>query len=128
MIRNLVRGLGPLLISAALLSSAPALAHEAAKGRNGGLRVDAGKYHAELVIDGSTSVAVFLSDADDKPIAATGFTANAILVIDGKSQRFPLAPADGGKLVGTAPVPVKAGVKGAVQLTAPDGTTAQAKF
>ncbi len=108
--------------------AAPALAHEAAKGRNGGLRVDAGKYHAELVVDGSTSVAVYLSDVDDKPIAATGFAANAILVVDGKSQRFPLAPADGSKLVGTAPVPVKAGVKGAVQLTAPDGTTAQAKF
>ncbi|MGD9804510.1 MAG: hypothetical protein AB7U78_14025 [Hyphomicrobiaceae bacterium] len=122
------RLLTTLTLAVAIGLAAPALAHEAAKGRNGGLRVDAGKYHAELVIDGSTSVAVFLSDADDKPIAATGFTANAILVIDGKSQRFPLAPADGGKLIGTAPAPVKAGVKGAVQITAPDGTTAQAKF
>jgi hypothetical protein len=105
-----------------------ALSHEAAKGRNGGWRVDAGKYHVELVADGSTTVVVHLSDADDKPIPATGFKVNAILVVDGKSQRFPLAPAEGSKLVGTAPVAIKPGVKGVLQLTAPDGTTAQGKL
>lgn len=105
-----------------------AAAHEAAKGRNGGWRVDAGKYHIEMVANGSTTVVVHLSDADDKPIPAAGFKANAILVVDGKSQRFPLAPAEGSKLVGTAPVAVKAGTKGVIQLTAPDGTTAQGKL
>ena len=108
--------------------SATGYAHEAAKGPNGGIRVDAGKYRAELVANGTTTVTLFLSDSDDKPVAATGFQANAIFVIDGKSQRFALAPADALKLVGTAPAPVSPGVKGAVQLTAPDGTTAQAKF
>ncbi len=103
-------------------------AHEAAKGPNGGQRVDAGKYHTELVTDGSTTVMVFLGDAEQKPILAAGFKGNAILVIDGKSQRFPLEPADGSKLVGTAPAPVPAAVKGAIQLTAPDGSTAQGKF
>ncbi len=122
------RLLTAVTLAASLGISATAFAHEAAKGSNGGVRVDAGKYHAELVVDGSTTVALFLSDSDDKPIAATGFKANAILVVDGKSQRFPLAPTEGAKLVGTAPVPVNPGVKGAVQLTAPDGATAQAKF
>lgn len=118
-----------ILSLAAVLMAAPvAFAHESAKGRNGGLRVDAGNYHAELVVDGTPAVAVFLSDADDKPIPAAGFKANAILVIDGKSQRFELAPAEGSKLTGTAPAAVKAGVKGAIQITAPDGTTAQAKY
>ena len=74
------------------------------------------------------TVTVFLSDVNDAPISAAGFKANAILLIGGKSQRFPLEPADGSKLVGTAPTPVKPGVKGAIQLTAPDGTTAQGKF
>ena len=111
-----------------LLTGSIALAHEAAKGRNGGLRVDAGAYHAELVVDGTTNVAVFLSDGEDKPVSAKDFKANAILVIDGKSQRFTLTPAEGSKLVGTAPAAVNPGVKGAVQLTAPDGMTAQAKF
>lgn len=106
----------------------PLSAHEAAKGRNGGLRVDAGKYHTELLVDGSQTVAVFLSDSDDKPIAATGFKATAILIVDGKSQRLELNAADASKLVGTAPVPVKPGVKGVVQLTGPDGATVQGKF
>lgn len=112
----------------ALLLAAPLSAHEAAKGRNGGWRVDAGKYHTELVVDGSTRIAVFLSDVDDKPIPAAGFKATAILVIDGKSQRIELTPAEASKMVGTAPSPVKPGVKGVVRLTAPDGDTAQGKF
>lgn len=111
-----------------LISGPLVLAHETAKGRNGGIRADAGAYHAELLVDGTTTVSVFLSDADDKPIAAQNFKANAILVINGKSQRFPLVPADGSRLSGTAPAPVRPGVKGVVQLTAPDGTTSQAKF
>jgi hypothetical protein len=122
------RSLAAVALTLALALSAPLAAHEAAKGRNGGLRVDAGKYHTELLVDGSTTVAVFLSDADDKPIPAAGFKATAILIIDGKSQRIELAPAEASKLVGTAPAPVKPGIKGVVQLTAPDGGTAQGKF
>lgn len=117
-----------LSLAAALVAVPAAIAHEAAKGQNGGQRVDAGRYHAELLVDGTPSVAVFLSDANDKPIPAAGFKANAIMVIDGKSQRFELVPAEGSKLKGTAPAAVKAGVKGAIQITAPDGTTAQAKY
>ena len=117
-----------LSLSAALVAAPMVVAHEAAKGRNGGMRVDAGKYHAELVVDGTPAIAVFLSDADDKPIPAAGFKANAILVIDGKTQRFELVPAEGSKLAGTAPAAVKRGTKGAIQITAPDGTTAQAKY
>jgi hypothetical protein len=117
-----------LALSFVLMTSSFAVAHEAAKGQNGGLRVDAGKFHTELLVDGTNNVIVFLSDADDKPIPAKDFKANAIFVIDGKSQRFALTPADGSKLVGTAPAPVRPGVKGAIQLTAPDGASAQAKF
>ena len=115
-----------LLMAVAL--GVPALGHEAAKGRNGGLRVDAGKYHTELVLDGTTTVVVFLSDSDDKPIPAAGFKGTAILVINAKSERFVLEPADGSRLVGAASAPVKAGTKGVVQITAPDGVTAQGKF
>ncbi len=120
----------PLIaLAAALLMPVLALAHDPRPGPNGGLKVDAGsRYHAELVAKGTSEVVVFLYDAADKPIPSAGFRAQAILVIDGKTQRFPLQPADGSKLVGTAPVAVPAGVKGAVQLTAPDGSTAQAKF
>lgn len=121
-----IRTIAALVMTLAL--AVPALAHEPAKGRNGGLRVDAGKYHTELLVDGTPNVVVFLSDVDDKPIRAAGFKATAILIINGKSERFALEPADGSRLVGAAPAPVQAGVKGVVQLTAPDGGTAQGKF
>ncbi len=118
-----------LAVSLVLMAPLAAMAHDPRPGPNGGLKVDAGtRYHAELVAKGTPEVALFLYDANDKPIPTAGFRAQAILVIDGKTQRFPLQPADGSRLVGTAPVAVPAGVKGAVQLTAPDGTTAQAKF
>jgi len=111
-----------------LIVSLPVLAHEPGKGPNGGLQVDAGNWHAELVANGTPTVVVYLSDADGKTIPATGFKANAVFVVDGKPQRFTLEAADAAKLIGTAPVALPAGAKGAVQLTAPDGKTGQAKF
>jgi hypothetical protein len=116
------------LVIGLALATAPVLAHEPSKGPNGGLQVDAGTWHAELVADGTTTVTIFLADAEGKTIPAAGFKANAIFVVDGKPQRFTLEAADGSRLVGTAPVGLPAGAKGAVQLTAPDGQTGQAKF
>ncbi|MBS0240599.1 MAG: hypothetical protein JSS20_00385 [Proteobacteria bacterium] len=110
------------------LVTAQGIAHEAGTGPHGGPKVDAGPYHAELVVDGSTTVAVYLTDEADKPVAPTGFKANAIFVVGAQPVRFALAPADKVKLAGTAPVAVPVGVKGAVQITAPDGSTAQAKY
>ncbi len=122
-----LRRLVPALLALSL-SATPLFAHEPGVGANGGVRVDAGHYHAELVADGTPAVALYLSDGSDKPIAADGFKANAILVVDGKAQRFPLAPAGANRLAGTAAVAVPKGVKGAVQITAPDGSAAQAKY
>jgi hypothetical protein len=121
--RHLVAVLALLLMIPGL-----ALAHEPRPGPNGGLVVDAGSYHAELVADGSDTVTLFLYDGSDQPIESAGFKATAILVVNSKPVRFALEPAGGQKLTGKAPGPVEAGVKGAVQLTAPDGSTAQAKF
>lgn len=116
------------LVLTSSLAALPASAHEPSKGPNGGIQVDAGSYHAELVANGTPTVTVYVSDADGKAIPAAGFKANAIFVVDGKPQRFTLEASGGSKLVGTAPVAVPTGVKGAVQLTAPDGKTAQAKY
>ena len=120
----------PTLVAAAFaLAASMAAAHEPRPGPNGGLKVDAGtKYHAELVAKGTPEVVVYLYDQNDKPIPAQGFRANAILVVGGATQRFSLQPGDGNRMVGAAPVSVPAGVKGAVQLTGPDGATAQARF
>lgn len=122
-----------IILTMALLATAaswgaglPARAHDA-KGPNGGQLTDAGKYHVELVGKG-TRLEVFVSDANDKPLPAAGFKALAILVIDGKPQRIPLQPEGADRLSGTAPVPLASPAKGVLQLTAPDGTVAQAKF
>lgn len=117
------------LLAAAVLAAGAAFAHEPRKGPNGGQLVDAGaKLHAELVATGAREVVVHLYDATDKPIPAAGYKANAILIVDGKPQRFALEPTEGSRLVGSAPVPVSAPAKGALQITAPDGAAAQAKF
>ncbi|MBA4788772.1 MAG: hypothetical protein H2042_03665 [Rhizobiales bacterium] len=123
----IVRSLLPAALAVPLLCL-PALAHEPGAGAHGGLRVDAGAYHAELVADGTPAVALYLSDGADRPVPADGFKANAILLVDGKAQRFALAPDGGSRLTGTAPVAIPRGVKGAIQITAPDGSTAQAKY
>lgn len=111
-----------------LLMATGALAHEPRPGPNGGLMVDAGNYHAELLADGSEVVTLFLFDVNDQPVESTGFKANAILIVGGKPARFTLEPAGGQKLSGKAPGPVEPGVKGAVQISLPDGATVQAKY
>ncbi|MFG1365468.1 MULTISPECIES: hypothetical protein [Hyphomicrobiales] len=110
------------------LVALPAFAHEPGVGANGGVRVDAGHYHAELVADGTPAISLYLSDGADKPVAAEGFKASAIMIVDGKAQRFPLSPAGGNRLAGTAAVAIPRGVKGVVQISAPDGASAQAKY
>ena len=115
-----------LIIAAALLASGVAQAHEPRKGPNGGTLVDAGAHHVELVTAGS-EVRVFVSDVADAPIAPDGFKGTAVLLVGGKPARIKLAPT-GPFLSGTMAAPSEGPVKGAVQLTGPDGKTSQAKF
>ncbi len=113
----------------AVMTALPAHAHAPRPGPNGGLKVDAGaNHHVELVATGTTEVTIYLFDAADQPVSATGHSGNAILLIDGAVRRFALSAADGNRLTGTSLVPVNPGVKGAIQVITPDGTTAQGKF
>ena len=105
-----------------------AFAHEPRPGPNGGWKVDAGVWHAELVANDTPNVVVYLYDGSDQPVSAEGWTANAILLVDGAAQRFALVPDANGQLAGVASSAVPKDVKGALQLVAPDGTTAQAKY
>ena len=105
-----------------------AFAHEPRPGPNGGWKVDVGVWHAELVVNETPNVVVYLYDGADQPVSAEGWKGNAILLVDGAAQRFELVPDANGQLTGVAPVAVPKDVKGALQLVAPDGTTAQAKY
>ncbi len=86
-----------------LLVNSSALAHEPRPGPNGGLKVDAGSYHAELLADGTDTVTVFLFDANDQPVDSAGFKANAISHRQRKANALSLEPAGGQKLSGKAP-------------------------
>jgi hypothetical protein len=109
-----------------LLSAAPSLAHET-KGPNGGRVADAGSHHVELVAK-ETRVELYVSDAEEKPVPATGFKAVAILTAGGKPQRIVLEAVEPARLSGNASVPLPKQPKGAVQLTSPDGKTVSARF
>jgi len=110
-------------LGATLLPPQDAQAHAPRKGPHGGELVDAGNYHVEVVGKGTT-LEVYVSDTNDKPLKAGDFKAMAIMVIDGKSHRLPLeAMADGSRFIATAPAPITR-VRGAIQLTDKDGKTA----
>lgn len=111
---------------AIMIAASPAAAHDIAHGPNGGRVAEAGAYHVELVAKGP-SLEAFVTGADAKPVAPRGFKGVALLVVEGKAQRIPLAP-EGGRLAGQAQVPLPPTPKGAVQLIAPDGQTASARF
>lgn len=108
------------------LSHAPA--HEQRIGPRGGALVDAGIYHVELVVK-DKAVEIFVSDANDKLLPATGFKALAILAVSGKSLRVALEPSpDGSKLIGQATEPLPQRIRGAVQLTGSDNKTSTGRI
>jgi len=111
----------------AVLLALPALGHDLAKGPSGGRDVLAGDYHVELVAR-SNVIEVFLTDTGDKPVPPAGFKGVAILLVGGKSARIALEPTGDTRLSGTAASNLPAEPKGVVQITAPNGKTAQAKF
>ncbi len=114
-----------ILVALALVIAQPALAHDG-KGPNGGRVADAGNHHVELII-GADAISVFLSDANGKPLAPTGFKALAIVNHGGKTQRIALTGAEG-KFSGRAEAPLPNNAKAVVQLTAPDGKIASGQF
>ena len=117
---------GYLTLGAALLITLPGYAHEA-KSLHGGRLVDAGPYHVELVTK-DTAIEVFIVGENNKPVDPKGFKAVAIFKLGGKAERITLAPSENNNLSGTAATALPANPKGAVQLTAPDGKTATARF
>jgi hypothetical protein len=114
-----------LLIALTLAMAGPAIAH-GEKGAHGGSLAENKDFHVELVAK-QTSVEVYLTDANEKAMAATGYKGIAILTVGGKAQRIELTPAQD-KLTGTSPVALPAQPKGVVQITKPDGKTSQVKF
>ena len=117
----------PFAFAVILAATTLAHAHGPSKGVNGGRQVDAGDYHVEMVAK-EKSLSVYVNDDNDKPIDAKGFKATGIFVVAGKAQRVELLPESANKLSGASQVALPANLKGAVQITLPNGKTVQAKF
>ncbi|MBL8571741.1 MAG: hypothetical protein JNK84_21915 [Phreatobacter sp.] len=116
-------------VAAIALSILPSAAFASApeRGPNGGWKVDAGpRHHVEVVFDGSTTISVYVSDGNSRPISAEGFSGTATVVVNGNTHRVPLAAKEGSRLTGTAPVAIPAGTKGAIQLQIPGGGNVRA--
>jgi hypothetical protein len=118
-----------VLFATALTSCLPALslAHDIAKGPNGGPVVEAAGHHIEFVSEGA-GVSFFLSDEAGKPTQSKGAQARAVIQDHGKTETVPLASADLNKLTGNVPQPLGAGARIVLSATLPDGHSIQARF
>jgi hypothetical protein len=105
-----------------------AMAHEIARGPNGGPVVDSAGHHVEMVAKG-TELVLFLTGEADKPIASTG-TKNARAVVQdgGKTATVHLQPAEPNRLVGALAAPLGKGARVVVSATMADGHAVQARF
>ncbi len=118
------------LIALSIMAAFPlaALAHEVAKGPNGGPVVDSSGHHVEMVAKG-TDLVLFLTEADHKPLASAGAkNARAIVQDGGKTATVPLNPAEPNKLIGMLPSPLGSGARVVVSATMADGHAVQARF
>ena len=118
------------LVLAVALTAWPmlALAHELAKGPNGGPVIDSAGHHVEMVAKG-TELVLFLTEADDKPLASAGTkNARAIVQDGGKTATVALQPAEPNRLVGILSQPLGPGARVVVSATMADGHGVQARF
>lgn len=117
------------LLVAAFAATLPvtARAHEPRRGPNGGQKVDIGTGHAELVADGNT-LRLYLFDAADRPLAAAGATAQAVVLAGGRQTTVALAPVRENLLEGRGDFTSARGMRAVVTLTLQGQRPAQARF
>ena len=118
------------IVLAFVLAALPlqALAHDKARGPNGGPVADSAGRHLEFVARG-TELVIYLSDEGDAPIASAGSrNARAIVQEGGRTATIPLEPAEPNRLVGALPAPLGKGTRVVVSATLADGHAVQARF
>ena len=105
-----------LIATTLLVLPSLALAHGPSRGPNGGQMQDIGSHHGELLAqDGRLTL--FLFDANDRPLAANGATATAIVLAGGRQQTLTFAPRpDGTALVASGEFRAEPSLRVVVQL------------
>ena len=106
---------------------AMALAHEMAKGPNGGAVIDIEGHHVEFVSSPS-ELMFYLTGDKEAPIASAGAKMKAIIQDAGKTAQIELTAVEPNKLVGKTDVPLGAGAKVVVTGTLSDGHVLQGRF
>lgn len=118
------------LILSLVLAAGPVIAHahEMATGPNGGPVADSAGHHVEMVAK-DMELVLFLTEADDKPLASAGTrNARAIVQDGGRTATVALQPAEPNRLVGTLAQPLGPGARVVVSATMADGHAVQARF
>ena len=95
-----------------------AYAHGPGGGPNGGQMQDLAGGHVELVAH-DNEIAVYLFDAEDKPMSAQGIVATATVLSQGKQETVNLQPADGNVMRGRGGFTAKPGLRVVLSLTLP---------
>ncbi len=118
-----------LVLSAALVlvSLSGAVAHESAKGPNGGPVVDVAGHHVEFV-PSAAEMTFYLTGDADAAIASAGAKVKAIVQDGGKTTQLDLGPVDPNKLVAKLATPLGSGAKVVVTGSLADGHSLQARF
>lgn len=116
------------LAALASLLPAAALAHEGARGANGGLIGELGDRHIELLArDGE--IRVWVLDAQDRPVSPAGTTGSLIVLAQGRQQTLRLEPGEGGTyLVARGDFRAAPGMRVVANMTFPGLAARQARF
>lgn len=119
-----------LLFAVAGLLSMPSFAaekHDDAHAKHGGVAVEAGTYHVELVAK-DKSLTIYVSGHDDKPVDVKGAKATANVFSGKEKATVTLTSADGNSMKGETPFTISADAKIVVSFTLPGKKTEQARF
>ena len=115
------------MVLALALAPAGALAHgERPQAAHGGEMQDAQGVWVELVVR-ATDVTVYVMTEDHKPVPASQVTGTATVLVDGKSYKVDLSPAEANSVRGKLPVAASGKVVATVALKI-GGKPASARF
>jgi hypothetical protein len=121
-----------LTLALTFILAGPVLAHTSSqftKGPHGGHLVDAagGKQHLELVAKDS-ELTLYVSDQDEKPVDTAGGTAEAQVLVGGKTHKVVLKPAGSNTMKGTGNFSAAKGMRVILKTTKVGGQSHQTRL
>ena len=109
------------------MAPALAIAHDVAKGPNGGQVVDDNGHHVEFTAK-DNQVTLFLADSGDKPIGTRGASGRVIVQDGTKQTTVDLVATEPNLMIAKLEAPLKVGAKLVVSVKLGDGHADKARF